>query len=211
MARRNGRYSPVRYKRRQQRADFMNVMLKDLAYAMESRFKEADVEDMHIVDIVGGNEYECIYCRTKVKTRNIDELVPVTAGGRLNIWNRVPCCGSCNSSKGDATGAQFEAWLVTRGHRGNHDPARAISCERAIAIADYVRANQRALRFTAEDKAAFDRGERALAAMWHNFQSSCERAVVDCVDSCSKGSTVHVDSGHRQWTSVDVDRGCRPN
>lgn len=188
MARRSRRYSPVRYKRRQQRADFMNVMLKDLAHAMESNLnrKETGAVDMHIVDIVGGDGHECIYCSTKVKTHNIDELVPVTAGGRLSIWNRVPCCGSCNSSKGDATGAQFEAWLVTRGHRSNHDPGRAIPCERAIAIADYVRANQRALRFIAEDKAAFDRGERALAAMWHNFQSSCERAIVDCVAACRK-------------------------
>lgn len=53
----------------------------------------------------------CVYCGEKNGPLTIDHFFPVSLGGDGQIWNLVPCCGSCNSSKKDRDGG---AWLERR-------------------------------------------------------------------------------------------------
>lgn len=52
---------------------------------------------------------KCYYCgkRLSKNTRSFDHVVPVTKGGKTDEENLVPCCRSCNASKGNKT---FEEW-----------------------------------------------------------------------------------------------------
>lgn len=40
----------------------------------------------------------CVYCGAEART--VDHIVPLARGGYEVEYNLVPCCGSCNSSKG---------------------------------------------------------------------------------------------------------------
>jgi len=42
----------------------------------------------------------CVYCGEASDKLTIDHATPIHAGGRHNVRNLVPCCKSCNSSKG---------------------------------------------------------------------------------------------------------------
>lgn len=52
----------------------------------------------------------CPYCKTSGHKLTVDHLVPVSAGGTNDIWNLVPCCKPCNSSKG---AKDLNDWLPT--------------------------------------------------------------------------------------------------
>ena len=51
----------------------------------------------------------CTYCGQIAN--QIDHVIPVTKGGLHTIKNLVPCCKSCNSSKGNKT---VEEWQKTK-------------------------------------------------------------------------------------------------
>jgi 5-methylcytosine-specific restriction endonuclease McrA len=54
--------------------------------------------------IMRSTDWKCFYCGKSIsskKHRTIDHIVAVTKNGPNNILNLVPCCRSCNSSKGD--------------------------------------------------------------------------------------------------------------
>lgn len=54
----------------------------------------------------------CVYCGTKLNKSNpvtLDHVVPLARGGIDGISNMVPCCGSCNSSKG---ASDVSSWYV---------------------------------------------------------------------------------------------------
>lgn len=42
----------------------------------------------------------CLYCRRTDRQLTMDHWLPVKLGGKTEIGNLVPCCKSCNSSKG---------------------------------------------------------------------------------------------------------------
>jgi 5-methylcytosine-specific restriction endonuclease McrA len=50
--------------------------------------------------------YLCAYCG-QMKPLTIDHIVPLSKGGRHDIDNIVPACGSCNSSKGNSNILEF--------------------------------------------------------------------------------------------------------
>ncbi len=42
---------------------------------------------------------QCVYCGSKQDKLTMDHYMPVSKGGDLSVYNIVPCCTSCNSSK----------------------------------------------------------------------------------------------------------------
>ncbi len=41
----------------------------------------------------------CAYCGKKLVQITIDHFIPLSNNGELSVWNVLPCCFSCNSSK----------------------------------------------------------------------------------------------------------------
>jgi len=132
----------------QKRADHVNYYLKKYAEQIESDKLTVTVS---AINILGLSPIQCAYCDTVVKKTNWDELVPITKNGRMNASNQVPCCGSCNSSKGNKTGQDFELWLVTRGSLAHHHEDYYITCDRAISIIEYIDRYHDNLCYTDED------------------------------------------------------------
>lgn len=54
----------------------------------------------------------CDYCQHKGGT--IDHVLPLSRGGRNSFDNCVPCCRSCNSSKGNKTAEEYKTWRAER-------------------------------------------------------------------------------------------------
>lgn len=50
----------------------------------------------------------CPYCGESNKKLTVDHVVPISKGGTNSIENLIPCCGSCNSSKGNKS---MEDWI----------------------------------------------------------------------------------------------------
>lgn len=48
---------------------------------------------------------KCVYCGKPANT--VDHIIPKAKGGEDLVWNLVPCCKSCNSSKKDKDLADF--------------------------------------------------------------------------------------------------------
>jgi len=44
---------------------------------------------------------KCVYCGRKTKKLTPDHIIPISRGGMNYIFNIVPCCGYCNTSKND--------------------------------------------------------------------------------------------------------------
>lgn len=57
-------------------------------------------------------ELPCHYCEREGGA--IDHVIPITRGGQNTLSNCVPCCKSCNSSKGNKIGEEFEKWRLAR-------------------------------------------------------------------------------------------------
>ena len=56
---------------------------------------------------------QCAYCNApfaEFREATWDHVIPVTKGGSFGIGNLVPCCGSCNSSKGNKTVMEWRVW-----------------------------------------------------------------------------------------------------
>lgn len=50
---------------------------------------------------------ECAYCGDKVHKLTYDHFIPFSSGGSFTKENLIPCCQSCNSSKGKKV---FKEW-----------------------------------------------------------------------------------------------------
>lgn len=55
----------------------------------------------------------CAYCGKRVKLVS-DHMTPLSRGGTDFIWNIIPSCSSCNSSKGDKTLEEYLEYLTAR-------------------------------------------------------------------------------------------------
>jgi 5-methylcytosine-specific restriction endonuclease McrA len=53
----------------------------------------------------------CVYCGKASEKLTIDHVSPISAGGRHSARNIIPCCKSCNSSKGVKP---VEEWLYEK-------------------------------------------------------------------------------------------------
>lgn len=56
------------------------------------------------VAVISMNDGRCVYCSVVLvdgDNFSIDHVVPKSAGGPDHLSNYLPCCKSCNSSKGD--------------------------------------------------------------------------------------------------------------
>jgi 5-methylcytosine-specific restriction endonuclease McrA len=50
----------------------------------------------------------CVYCQSDIReTFTIDHIETMSNGGTDDIYNLVPCCKTCNSTKHDKTLLQF--------------------------------------------------------------------------------------------------------
>lgn len=58
----------------------------------------------------------CSYCDEKISDENavIDHVVPKSKGGKNNIENLLPCCWSCNSSKGTKSLDDFRLYCAVK-------------------------------------------------------------------------------------------------
>ena len=90
-------------------ADYANSYCKDLNFACEE-FLDKSSPNVTLSELLGFDVHgkKCIYCETDVNSKNVDELIPITKGGRYSFHNFVMCCGRCNSSKSDK---DIERWL----------------------------------------------------------------------------------------------------
>lgn len=62
----------------------------------------------------------CVYCGERKEKLTIDHATPIHGGGKHNIKNLIPCCKSCNSSKGTK---ELSDWLFEK--HGAYGLARA--------------------------------------------------------------------------------------
>lgn len=153
----------VTYRKRSLHHDMTNELLKRLSYKKELRNSNADPPPHHhIVDICKANRNECLYCGRTVSSNNVDELVPITKGGRMSFHNRVPCCGGCNSSKGAKDGYDLTIWLI------KHNP---VSVDKAVNIADYVEKHEKLLTYQGDDLDDIDSVKRCVIDVVDQFDS----------------------------------------
>jgi len=69
------------------------------------------------IAIWGKTEGICWYCGVNLTPFNFttDHVIPISSEeGSSAFWNMVPCCKSCNSSKGSRTLDQFRAVLLKK-------------------------------------------------------------------------------------------------
>jgi hypothetical protein len=170
-------------------ADQHNELAKLLAEAVGRRYPLPD-EPPHLVDVLGTRPNECVYCgQSGLNATNIDELITPTKGGTMRPCNRIPCCGSCNSSKGDKVGVDFEYWLLTRGMHDEGcrrhgrlvkpDRDKEIPPERAVAIARYIDAYGHVLAFTGQASTEFACGLAYLKGLHADVQEEVGRYLAD--------------------------------
>lgn len=168
----NAKYHPARYAPRRQQADIVNAKLKDWA-AFRIASAESDTRFPHIVDALGAAHDRCIYCEEKVKRYNIDELVPITKGGSMANINRVPCCGSCNSSKGDTSDQAFVEWLDRGTLARQGSTRRPIATARCTQIKEYSHRYRRALTLPRAHGAQWSSFRTQVAELWREFDARC--------------------------------------
>lgn len=71
-----------------------------------------DLNPKHWFTVVHSFGDVCLYCQKAHARLSVDHLHPVSLGGDHALWNVVPACRSCNSSKGDR---ELEAWAEWKG------------------------------------------------------------------------------------------------
>ena len=127
----------------------------------------------HLIDVLNLPHNMCVYCDANVKSRNVDELIPITAGGSMQDVNRVPCCGSCNSSKGNRVGIDLEYWLVTRSIVG----VNVISHERAIGIARYLDVYGSTIQLSGDAYVKFQAARKIIREHFRTFEEETNASI----------------------------------
>lgn len=62
---------------------------------------------------------KCAYCGIDLLSLDnfnstIDHIIPKSKGGRENIDNLLPCCRTCNTSKGKKSIEQYRFWVTCK-------------------------------------------------------------------------------------------------
>jgi 5-methylcytosine-specific restriction endonuclease McrA len=140
-----GAERPMARRRKRTVADRTNELAKLVSEELQAKYPVDEPPDL--ATQLGIEACSCLYCGSRCKPHNIDELIPTTRCGTMRRSNCVPCCSSCNSSKAARTGVDLELWLVRRGSHAD-DAACYVTAERALAIAEYVERNEATLRWT---------------------------------------------------------------
>ena len=93
------------------RANHRNLLLKDLANYLEPNILQKVPEDY----ISPFEINKCAYCLSSKKKGSsgafCDEFRATSQHGRMNKVNCIPCCGTCNISKGDKSGSELIKWI----------------------------------------------------------------------------------------------------
>ena len=120
-------------------------VMQQVEPAMRPRVETAPVKCIvHYIEQCGARAVPpkaCVYCNAHIPgNRGLDELVPCTKHGRWNALNRVPCCASCNASKGNREGGAFKDWLVAKCNRVSKR-RRALIWQYYTTFAQWLRSN----------------------------------------------------------------------
>lgn len=67
---------------------------REIAYAF------SDVSNEDLVKVYAKAKSKCVYCGKYTRIFTIDHVHPIHLGGAHEVSNLIPCCKSCNSSKG---------------------------------------------------------------------------------------------------------------
>lgn len=60
----------------------------------------------------------CVYCGATDRPLTMDHWIPVSRGGPTEVGNLIPCCGSCNSRKGNKSPDEWQSKIGHREGRG---------------------------------------------------------------------------------------------
>ena len=71
---------------------------------------DAQISKDEWLHIMGMFDWRCFYCDDVLtkENRSIDHIVPLSRGGKHRVSNLLPCCRSCNSSKNDKLGFDWD-------------------------------------------------------------------------------------------------------
>lgn len=94
---------------RKQRPD--EVRLAGIVAAHTRRHREVSVDAFPhkaaVKRLISKANGKCTYCHGLFTSLTIDHFHPVSKGGGGQLWNLIPCCKPCNSSKGAKDGPDW--------------------------------------------------------------------------------------------------------
>jgi hypothetical protein len=135
---------------RLRKANILNQVYKEIMYEREDMKGEycPSGRVKSLSQILGINDEQCVYCNQSIMgAATTDEIIPCSEGGRMNHMNCVPCCGSCNSSKGNQCIKKF----VNNG--GNVNKDRPIPTPNRKKILTFVKRNEKYMEIQEDDRA----------------------------------------------------------
>ena len=125
----------------------MNQINKVYMYEAEKRLEKPSGRVKTLPQILRINDEQCVYCNQSTEDqKTTDEIIPCSEGGRMNHMNCVPCCGSCNSSKGNKCIKNF----VNNG--GNVNKDRPIPTPNRKKILTFVKRNKKYMKVPEDDR-----------------------------------------------------------
>lgn len=98
--------------KKQYRLNHPHMLFND--HIKERHGLESNITEEQYFEILAYFHYTCAYCGCDLDYNNLtlDHIAPLSLGGTTDIWNIVPCCKSCNSSKNNKM--YFIQWLASK-------------------------------------------------------------------------------------------------
>lgn len=121
-------YKPE-YGKKTHPADLSNTHSKNIMCSNEHQLEPIPENTKSLQEQLGYNEKQCVYCGEKLFHKySIDEIIPCGKGGRMNKFNQVKSCITCNNSKNDKYEKELIYW-IKYGIKGNLDKKTNIKSE----------------------------------------------------------------------------------